>query len=162
MWISLRMGPLLRARITEDDALQETLLHAFRSVHTFVDGGEGSFRRWLFTLAENQIKDLHRYHAAQRRHPGREKPSPTGDERDMLARLSAGMTSPSSRARRREAANRLRDGIDALPEPERSVLLMRSFEELTFREIGERIETGETTATALYARAIVLLKRSLR
>ena len=39
---------------------------------------------------------------------------------------------------------------------------MRSFEELTFREIGERIETGETTATALYARAIVLLKRSLR
>lgn len=162
MWVSLRMGPLLRARVSEDDVVQETLLHAFRSVGGFADGGDGSFRRWLFTLAENRLKDLHRYHAAQRRHPAREALRPKDNERDMLARLTAGLTTPSSRARRKETADQLVASIESLPEPERSVVLMRSFEELTFKEIADRMGKSEATAAAVYAQALVRLKRTMR
>ena len=59
MWIGLRMGPLLRSRLTVDDVMQETLIEAHRSLASFRDRGPGSFRRWVFSVAENRLRDLH-------------------------------------------------------------------------------------------------------
>lgn len=160
LWISLRMGPVLRARVSEEDVFQETLLEACRSYGSFRENGDDSFRRWLFSVAENRIKDLHKYHAAQRRHPRRE--APTDSERAMLDRLSAGLPTPSSHARRKELAELLTGGISKLPDPEREVVELRALEDLSFREIGERIGRSEASAAALYAKALVALKRQLR
>ena len=56
MWITLRMGPLLRSRLTEDDVFQETLLQAHRSLAGFKENGPGSFQRWIFSIAENRLR----------------------------------------------------------------------------------------------------------
>ena len=160
LWISLRLGPLLRARVAEEDVLQETLLEACRSYKGFREGGPDSFRRWLFSIAENRIKDLHKYHAAQRRHPARE--APTDSERAMLDRLTAGVPTPSSTVRRKELVDLLTGGISALPEAEREVVRLHAIEDLSFREIGERLGRSEASAAALYAKALVALKRQLR
>jgi RNA polymerase sigma-70 factor (ECF subfamily) len=160
LWISLRMGGLLRGRVSEEDVLQETLLEAYRSRESFKEDGDDSFRRWLFSIAENRIKDLHKYHAAQRRHPAREAPSDA--ERAVLDRLSAGLPTPSSTVRRKELLELITGGISRLPEPEREVVKMRAIEDLSFREIGQRMGRSEASAAALYAKALVALKRHLR
>jgi len=160
LWISLRMGPLLRARVSEEDVFQETLLEACRSYGGFRENGDDSFRRWLFSIAENRIKDLHKYHAAQRHHPQRE--ARTASERTMLDRLSAGLPTPSSHVRRKELVDLLTGGIAGLPAPEREVVELRALEDLSFREIGERTGRSEASAAALYARALLALKRRIR
>ncbi|MHC4549429.1 MAG: sigma-70 family RNA polymerase sigma factor [Planctomycetota bacterium] len=160
MWISLRMGPLLRARLTEDDVLQETLLHAHRSLADFQDQGQGSFRRWLFSVAENRLRDLHKYHAAQKRDLARERP-PSDEERRMLQTLSATGTSPSSAAHRRDLVTRLAERIAGLPDPLQEVLVLRVIEERTFKEIAQRLQRRPATVKGLYARALKQLKDEL-
>ncbi|MFI5401510.1 MAG: sigma-70 family RNA polymerase sigma factor [Planctomycetota bacterium] len=160
LWVSLRMGALLRARVSEEDVLQETLLEAYRSRESFREEGDDSFRRWLFSIAENRLKDLHKYHAAKRRHPARE--APTDTERAMLDRLTAGVPTPSSHVRRKELVELLTGGISRLPGPEREVLELRALEDLSFREIADRIGKSEAAAATLYGRALFALKRQFR
>jgi len=164
LWISIRMGPLLRSRLTEDDVLQETLLQAHRSLGSFRDQGPDSFRRWMFSVAENRLRDLHKYHSAQKRDPGRMVDIRPRDasERDLLQRISAGDRSPSSAAHGGELIARLRQHIDALDEELREVLVMRAIEECTFPEIAERTGRALTTAKGLYARALTRLAEEVR
>jgi RNA polymerase sigma factor (sigma-70 family) len=80
----------------------------------------------------------------------------------MLDRLTAGVPTPSSNVRRKELVEMLTGGISKLPEPEREVVELRALEDLSFREIGERMGRSEASAAALYAKALVALKRQLR
>jgi len=164
MWISLRMGPLLRSRLTEDDVFQETLLQAHRSLAGFKDQGADSFRRWMFSVAENRLRDLHKYHAAQKRDPGREvSPAPRTDpEREVMQIISTGDRSPSSAAHGGELVKQLRGNIDEMAEDLRDVLLLRAIEERTFPEIAEAMGKSLSTAKGLYARALTQLAERLR
>lgn len=154
MWINVRMGPLLDARLTADDVLQETLLQAHQSLHDFQPQGKGSFQRWLFSVAENRLKDLHKYHAAQKRHPGHEAAG------DFAALRAAGPT-PSSSARRRELVHRLATKIAALPEPLREILVLRAIEERTFADIAQATKKPAATVQGLFAKALKALQDEL-
>jgi RNA polymerase sigma-70 factor (ECF subfamily) len=164
MWISLRMGPLLRAKLTGDDVLQETFLEAYRSLDKFKDQGRGSFNRWLLSVAENRIRDLHRYHTAQKRDPGRERPggAATDEEEALLGRLAASGTSPSSGARRKELVGRMIEIIPQLPEAQRDVLVQRALEERTLKEIAQRRGERPSSVQAHYAQALQSLKERMR
>jgi RNA polymerase sigma-70 factor (ECF subfamily) len=154
MWINVRMGPLLDARLTADDVLQETLLQAHGSLHDFKEQGKGSFQRWLFSVAENRLKDLHKYHAAQKRHPGHEA---AGD----FDLVRAPDPTPSSSARRRELVHRLATKIAALPDHLREILVLRALEERTFKEIAEITKKPAATVQGLFARALKVLQHEL-
>jgi RNA polymerase sigma-70 factor (ECF subfamily) len=163
VWVSLRMGPLLRSRLNPDDVVQETFLEAHRSLSDFRDRGGGSFRKWLFAVAENRIRDLHKYHTAQKRDPGREirAAASTGTGR-VLDRLVADTASPSSGAHRREQKDRVLDGIDRMPEPLREVLLLRAIAEWSYREIAERLGRSESSVKILFVRGLSRLREELR
>ncbi len=156
MWINVRMGPLLDARLTADDVLQETLVQAHGSLTDFMDQGKGSFQRWLFSVAENRLKDLHKYHAAQKRHPGQEVAA-----EGLLEGLRSNTPSPSSSARRRELVRRLATRIAALPDPLREVLVLRAIEERTFKEIAQQTGKPAATVQGLFARALKVLQDEL-
>jgi RNA polymerase sigma-70 factor (ECF subfamily) len=160
MWIRVRMGPLLRARLTVDDVLQETLIQAYRSLDAFRDTGPGSFQRWMFSVAENRLKDLHKYHAAQKRHPAREA-NPTPEEQRIVDRLAGDGTTPSQGFRRSEVAARIADGLAKVPEGSREIIVLRVVEDLSFAEVAERIGTDARAARGLYARALKDLQRAL-
>ncbi|MHC4954431.1 MAG: sigma-70 family RNA polymerase sigma factor [Planctomycetota bacterium] len=163
MWITLRMGPLLRSRLTEDDVFQETLLQAHRSLGSFQDNGPGSFQRWIFSVAENRLRDLHKYHAAQKRDPAREvRATPRDDrERDLLQVLSTGGPTPSSCAHRSDLAERLTGSIESLEAPLRDVLIMRAIEERNFKNIAATLELSPATVRGLYARALTQLAEKM-
>jgi len=163
MWIQVRMGPLLRSRLTVDDVFQETFLQAHRSLADFREQGAGSFQRWMFSVAENRLRDLHKFHAAQKRHPEREAAAPaaTPDERSIVETLAGDGTTPSEGVRRVEIAERLSEGLARIPEELRDVLVLRVIEGLPFTDVGERLGTDARSARGLYARALRELKRVL-
>ena len=162
-WISLRMGPALRSRVTEDDVFQETLLRAHRTLATFTDQGPDSFRKWIFSVAEHRLQDLHRYHSAQKRDAGRELATrPRNDEeQSMLSRIAADASTPSSRAHRSDMEKRLLDGIDRLPEPLREIVIQRSIEERSFKEIALSVKKRKADIPGLYARGLEQLRREI-
>jgi RNA polymerase sigma-70 factor (ECF subfamily) len=163
VWISLRMGPLLRKRLSPDDVLQETLLEAHRSLARFHDQGSGSFQRWVYSVAENRIRDLHKFHTAQKRDAAREaRPEgPRDEEVEILKHLAGDDPSPSAGMRGQEVSARLAESIERLPDPLREVLVLRAIEERTYAEIAERLERPAATVRVLFCRALKRLRDDL-
>ncbi len=161
-WIALRLGARLRGRIAEEDVLQETLLQAYRGLGSFRDTGRGSFRRWLLSVAENRIRDMRKFHAAQKRDLGREIAQPrTPDEASLLDRVSVGGASPPSMVHARDARRELVERIDALPDDLRTIVVARALEERPFREIAEQQGLAITTVQARFARGLRELRGML-
>lgn len=86
--------------------------------------------------------------------------------RQKLATAAAPMTAPSSNEEPEPAWEQLRPLIDAsmdqLPERDRTVVLLRYFEGLTFGEIGARLHLAENTARMRTDRALEKLRRHLQ
>jgi RNA polymerase sigma-70 factor (ECF subfamily) len=157
------MGPLLRAKLSPADVVQETFLEAQKSYARFVDRGRGSFLSWLFSIAENRLRDLHKYHAAQKRHPAREIPlgGRETDHSGPLGGITGGITTPGTRAMKRELFDLMLESVDALPDDLREVILLRAVEDRSFREIAERLGKSPSTVQTRYGRALEELRRRL-
>lgn len=106
-----------------EDALQETLLSAHRSLSRF--RGEASFRTWLSRIAVNAYRDLVR---ATRNLIGIPAPRTRADA--------------SERAAQRETVRRVLRAVDELPPRQRETLLLRLREDLSYDEIGRRLGIG--------------------
>jgi RNA polymerase sigma-70 factor (ECF subfamily) len=162
-WIALRLGPRLRERVTEEDVLQETLLQAYRTIDAFQSGGAGSFRRWLLSVAEHRIKDLSKFHGAQKRDSAREVGKARNEgERTLLGQLALQATSPASAAHALEAKHQMAAAIEGLPQDLRDVVVARALEERRFREVAELLGRPLTTVQAQYARGLRLLRDALQ
>ena len=163
LWVSVRLGAMLRGRVSEEDVIQETFIEAHRSLQTFKGQGTGSFFRWLASVAENRIKDMHKFHAAQKRHPGREIPMAgmSEESRGPLGRLALSVSSPSGRFEQQELVHRLGDAMDRVPPELREVLVRRAIEERTFKEIAELLGKSTAAVHVQYCRALKALKEEM-
>lgn len=154
--IRLRLGPDLRRRLESRDILQATLLKAFRGFDRFEGAGSRSLMAWMGTIAQAEICDQAKHHGRQKRDNRRETTLATqlpiaGDVRSEVSRLALA-----------EDSRRLEGAIEALSEPHREVILLRSFEELSFREVGERLGKSPDACRMLYARALTALTLEMR
>ncbi len=157
-----KMSPRLQARCSASDAAQEVILDAYRKRADYdpVRGLTG----WLLGFLDLHIREVIRYHNAQRRAMGREAAVPgvagvggAGTD-DGLARLAASITSPSGRVIREERARILRDNLARLKERDRQILTMRIDDGLSYSEIASRLGINVSTATSAYSRALQRLK----
>lgn len=155
--IRARLGPNLRRRLESRDILQATLLKGFRGINRFEDSGSRPLMAWLGTIAQDEIRDQADFYQRQKRDYARE----TGLD-SKADRVAETIRSEVSRLQMRQDAERLERGLDALSEPHREVILLRSFEELTFREIGERLDKSPDACRMLYARALAALTLKIR
>jgi RNA polymerase sigma-70 factor, ECF subfamily len=155
--IRVRLGPRLRRRLESRDILQATLLKAFQGIHRFEGSGSRSMMAWLGTIAQTEICDQADYHGRQKRDAGRET---TLDEK--FERVAGELRSQTSRLRLQDEGERLERALDALDPAHREVILLRSFEELSFREVGERMSKTPDAARMLFARAMTALTLEMR
>lgn len=65
--IEQRLGPLLQARVTPEDILQESLLHAWRDRQSHRWRGPRPFRNWILSLIDHRIADWRDYAGALKR-----------------------------------------------------------------------------------------------
>jgi len=114
-----------------EDLTQETFLRAFERRDSFRPGT--NMRAWLMRIASNALFDLQRKRRTARA-------TPLDDKQVQAAPTPAG---PAETA---ELGGLLAEALARLPETQRLVFLLRSTEELSFRDIAGAIGTSEETA----------------
>ncbi len=146
--VASRLGGRLRGKLERDDLLQETVARALESIGRFEWQGEGSFRRWLFGIAENVTREAAR---KLRRGPDLEAfPDMPGTD-----------SSPSKHVRRSERFERLQEAIRRLSPDHRRVILLVRIEGLTIREVAERMERSVSSVKNLLLRAMRAMRETL-
>lgn len=155
--IRLRLGPQLRRRLESRDILQATMLKAFQGIERFAGSGSGSLMAWLGAIAHAEICDQADFHGRQKRDVARDT---AVDERAVG--LAAQVRTEVSRIQLAADSERLERAIESLGEARREVILLRSFEELSFPEVGERLGKSPDACRMLYARALTALTLEMR
>ncbi len=151
-FIRVRLGPSLRSRLDSTDILQATLLKSFEHFRQFEQSDGASLMAWLAKIAENEIRDRADYHNRQRRDARLETAFETA-HREVAATMRSALTQLILD----ERSERLEEALEALEAHYREVIILRSFEELSFREIGARLGRSEDACRMLFARAMAAL-----
>ena len=146
--VASRLGGRLRGKLERDDLLQETVARALESIGRFEWQGEGSFRRWLFGIAENVTREAAR---KLRR----------GPDLEAFPDLAGTDSSPSKHVRRSERFERLQEAIRRLSPDHRRVILLVRIEGLTIREVAERMERSVSSVKNLLLRALRAMRETL-
>lgn len=142
-----------------EDLFQETFLRLHRARGGYREGS--ALKPYLYRIALNVAHDVHAKWAGRPKNISLDAPSPnTGggeEERAEPGRQVEGrVPAPAMQAESNELHAEIRTALGALPEPERVVVILRMFEELSFAQIAEA--TGVPIPTAK-SRMLYALRR---
>jgi RNA polymerase sigma-70 factor, ECF subfamily len=137
------------------DATQETFLAAFRNLRGF--RGEAKVSSWLHRIAVNQCI------TRQRQARVRSEAALEDEEEKGSARFAAPVHYvPSRVAESRQETKAVRRAINSLPIELRQVVIMKEFEELTFREIADVLDLPLSTVKSRLYTAMKQLQMRLQ
>ncbi|MHC4218308.1 MAG: sigma-70 family RNA polymerase sigma factor [Planctomycetota bacterium] len=164
--IRMRLDPAVRARISADDILQETMLVASKRIGSLVVDNESAFWTWLCRVVEQRLIDVRRQHLqAARRDARREQPRPGRADRSANVRLEdvigADGTSPSGRLRSVEQREALEAALGRLPASFREVIVLRMIEGLGVQETAAIMGRSPGAISVLLTKAIRRLGREI-
>jgi RNA polymerase sigma-70 factor (ECF subfamily) len=128
-----------------------------RSLRRFEGESRRSLSGWLAGIAQNAIRDQVDYFRRQRRDA--ERTVPLGDDEGVMV---ADVQSQVGRLIRKEESARLEKALDSLDAIQREVIRLRKLEELSFREIGDRLGRSPDACRMLLARALTALTERVR
>ena len=149
----------VRDTAAAEDVTQETFLRLVKGADAYER--QAKFTTWLYTIARNLCVD------AARRGKHRKAASldaPLGDEDgaasllDLVPDAGAGV---DRQAQSRELAVRLRQAIEALPDEQREIFLLREVADLQFNEIANVIGCPENTVKSRMRYALEKLREAL-
>ncbi len=145
----------LLPRADAEDAVQECYLRAFRYFDSFAGA---AIKPWLFAILRNVC-------LSQRAKNGSfvfGEPEDMGDTADKISPLWADPPeTPESALIRRDSARTLRKLIAELPAEFREVLVLREFNDLSYREIAQIVDAPAGTVMSRLARARGMLRDAL-
>ena len=134
------------------DATQETFLAAFRNLRGF--RGEAKVSSWLHRIAVNQCI------SRQRRSKVRSESALEEEHETSFATPFA--HSPAHVVEGRQETAAVRRAINSLPVELRQVVVMKEFEELTFREIADALDLPLSTVKSRLYTALKQLQMRLQ
>jgi RNA polymerase sigma-70 factor (ECF subfamily) len=148
------LGVALRSRIDAADVVQETLIEACRDFPCFQGRTEKDLLAWLRQVLRNNLANERRRHLQTAMRDIRCEIPLTEDALDRAGSLACReWESPSERAQARERTEALEQALRQLPEHYRQVLCLRTWEELTFAQVGKRLRCSTEAARKLWGRA---------
>jgi len=133
------------------DATQETFLAAFRNLRGF--RGEAKVSSWLHRIAVNQCI------TRQRRAKVRSESALDEEQPSFATTIEE---SPASVVEGRQETLAVRRAINSLPTELRQVVVMKEFEELTFREIADALDLPLSTVKSRLYTALKQLQMRLQ
>ena len=137
------------------DATQETFLAAFRNLRGF--RGEAKVSSWLHRIAVNQCI------TRQRRAKVRNEAALDDEEEKDASSFAAPIEIlPSRVVENRERTAAVRRAVTSLPLELRQVIVMKEFEELTFREIADALDLPLSTVKSRLYTAMRQLQMRLQ
>jgi RNA polymerase sigma-70 factor (ECF subfamily) len=160
--IEVRLEPQLHSRVDASDVIQDAQLEAARRLESYLQEPALPFRLWLRQLACERLLMLRRYHrGAARRSLDREVPLPDRSSLLLARRLLAAGSTPSQRLDREELVQRVRQAVAQLPALDREILVMRTFEELSYEEVACLLGVDPAAARKRHGRALLRLHKLL-
>jgi RNA polymerase sigma-70 factor, ECF subfamily len=160
--VELRLDPKLRARVGASDVVQDAQLEAVRRLPAYLGQQTMPFRLWLRQLACDRVVMLRRHHfGAGRRAIGREVALPERSSLALAGQFQAAGPTPGQQVEQKELARRVRHAVAELPEADREVLLLRTFEGLSFEEVAYLLAIEPAAARKRHGRALLRLHRLL-
>jgi RNA polymerase sigma-70 factor (ECF subfamily) len=139
------------------DLSQEVFLRVFRTIHRF--RGQSSLRTWIYRIAVNQARNRHRFW--RRRHRG-DQISLDLHIRTHGEFLSAGENTPDRILAQKELAAKLKEALDGLPFDQRTAIVLREVDGLSYEEIAFSLGVAVGTVKSRLTRARQALRTELR
>lgn len=139
-------------QITEyaEDICQEAFYKAYRSLHTFRDE-EATFSTWLYTIARNTaLSELRKVQAVE---VSLDDMLPSAQVSNLLL--------PEQELLRNERINKVRGAINELPEKQRTVIILREYEQMEYKEIAHVLGASVSAVKSLLYRARSGIKHQL-
>jgi RNA polymerase sigma-70 factor (ECF subfamily) len=137
------------------DATQETFLSAFRNLRAF--RGDAKVSSWLHRIAVNQC--ITRQRRAKVRN---ESAIETEEEKNASNFASPARYSPARVVEGRQRTAAVRRAVNSLPPDLRQVIVMKEFEELTFKEIADALDLPLSTVKSRLYTALRQLQMRLQ
>jgi RNA polymerase sigma-70 factor (ECF subfamily) len=156
MVVQLAMN-LLADRDEALDLSQEVFLRVFRTIHRF--RGQSSLRTWIYRIAVNQARNRHRFW--RRRH----RADQVSLDQHIAAHgdfTSAGESTPDRLLAQKELGARLQQALDGLPFDQRTAIVLREVDGLSYEEIGFSLGVAIGTVKSRLTRARQTLRAELR
>ncbi len=153
------MFRMVHNQAVAEELAQEVFLRVYRSRETY--RAEARFSTWVYRIATN----LGVNHARDTR---RERTTPTVhlDEPDpetgTTPDLADDRPTAESRLLREERMAAIREHVMALPERQRTAVLLHKYEGLDYKSIGEVLKLSESATKSLLFRAYQTLREKLK
>ena len=144
----------LRREEDARDVCQEAFLRAYRALPGF--RGQAKFSSWLYRIALNLCRDWMR---RERRAPLVQAP----DDVDLLDLAAANGPSESieERVARADLSRAVERAMALLPDEQRTAILLKEYEGLTFQEIADLIGCPLSTVKTRLYQGLIVLRREL-
>lgn len=145
---------VVRDRDTADDIFQETFVKVITKLQEGRYAASGKFGAWIVRIAHNVIMDWYRDQKAEH------IVEPT--ENNDLSNIGCSSTivgSIESQFVNEQVMCDVRHLLDALPAPQREVVYMRFYQQLSFKEIAEATCVSINTALGRMRYALLNLRR---
>lgn len=148
------------------DAVQQTLLEAWKGWENFRGDSEPQRLAWLRQILAHQLAHLARHYAGtQMRNVTREvsiEQSLSQSAQRLDALLPASDLSPSQHAAANEQRLILTQVLEALPPDYRQVIMLRNIEELPHEEVALRMNRSVGAVRMLWVRALAALRDAMQ
>jgi RNA polymerase sigma-70 factor (ECF subfamily) len=153
------MFRMVHNQAVAEELAQEVFLRVYRSRASY--RAEAKFTTWLYRIATNlgvnHARDNKYERAAQNVYLDQPDPETgtTPDVPDAHASVEQDLV-------RQERFRAIREQVMALPERQRSAVLMHKFQEMDYKQIGEVLKLSESATKSLLFRAYQTLRERLK
>ena len=148
--VKVRLGGALLTQVEAEDVVQEVMIKALDRFESFEQDNSRSLFAWLAIIAANTIRDLVDYHQGAKRdmrcNTPLEPEQQQGSHRGALSGLI-----------RDHQLRKLEQALLALSENDREIILLRDWEERSYREISELIGGTSDACRMQHTRALARL-----
>ena len=139
------------------DLSQEVFLRVFRTIYRF--RGQSSLRTWIYRIAVNQARNRHRFWRRRHRADQVSLDAHVAEHGDFL---SGGEARPDRVLAQKELAARLQTALDHLPFDQRTAIVLREVDGLSYEEIAYSLGVAVGTVKSRLTRARQALRLELR
>lgn len=140
------------------DLAQDVFFSVFRTIHSF--RGQSALKTWIYRIAINQARNRQRWW--RRRHKSEQVSLDQHVQAHGDLRQPGDHTSPDRAYARRQMADRLWQALDRLPFDQRTVIVLREVDGLSYDEIAFSLGVAVGTVKSRLTRARQALREDLR
>ena len=139
------------------DLSQEVFLRVFRTIHTF--RGHSSLRTWIYRIVVNQARNRQRWWRRRHRAQQVSLDQHVQDHGELAEIVDRG---PDRVIGQKQLAERIRVALDNLPFDQKTAIVLREIDGLSYEEIGFSLGIAVGTVKSRLARAREGLRAQLR